>query len=135
MCTIDVLKQQELVEAQVEIPEGDHNSLDIPEGNHKDEDYEAGAINLWCKVDWKGGKTLHEKSWRAASTNGWNVHWKGVYVDWDSPPIHDVYYNNDYENNYGSNKNINDRDDVKNDALVEKLVVECKENRRVVQKQ
>lgn len=57
------------------------------------------------------------------------------YVDWDSPPIHDVYYDNDYENNYGSNKNINDRDDVKNDALIEKLVVECKENRIVVQKQ
>lgn len=56
-------------------------------------------------------------------------------MDWDSPPIHGVYYNNDYENNYGSNKNIIDRDDVKNDALIEKLVVECKENRRVVQKQ
>jgi hypothetical protein len=47
-------------------------------------------------------------------------------VDRYSPPIYDVYFDDDYVNNYIKNKNNNNSDDIIDGILVNKIKVQCK---------
>lgn len=97
---------------------------------------------IWHEVDWKREKNTAlqwrkrveeqqalfvEKEWSSSPF------YDEINCDWDSPPIYDFYFDDNYDVNYVINNESNSSDNVINDILINKLEVKCKENMEAAQ--
>jgi len=55
-------------------------------------------------------------------------------VDWYSPPIYDIYFDDYNVDGDIINKDINGSDDIIDEVLVNKIKIECKENMAIITK-